>query len=1221
MSGELASQLGSSDPASTSTTTAAGTTTGTGLPASVPATETATAPLAAQSPMLNIASLKADSLLSLASTTHEVTPGAPAAAQPTPIEAQPSPIATAASIEPSPAAEAAASVAPVVAAADIPADGTTSATAEDVSAPSEPVASATIEAITDAAIPQPPVSDLRTEVEAEAPLAEIVAASEADPSTVTAAPVEATASEHPLSNGTIATPQISTVEEPLINGHAHTNGTADHESQPTSTAPPAEVVSSLPEAPIVPPAPLSAPETIPPPPVVPLPAVTEFAQMPQMRRAESTSSSIAAQPATPVTSTGTVPPPLPSSAAVDLPAPAPVPAAPSVNASYDAFVHEQFGFDPTAAAPAMSTAPEPMQTESTPSELSAPAPAPAPVIARESTPAPAPIPASESASAIAPAPTPVNVELPFSGDGFAPPPRAPAPIQPTPAASSEDVQMADSSASAVESPLLKRGFSDDGPTVAAGVVGEVSQERDAKRFKSDEAATTSAAASGPVPATTSPSISLARPAAAEAARVPSPTPQPVLGYDPSAFTHVASLPHSAVSQASAHNSTTAPAPTHSHQPHFATSASSQPTPPAPVPSSSGYAQSPAPELPPSATATGPLPIMTKEQQKWALTMIRSLKKNKSAGPFCRPVDPVALLIPDYFRVITRPMDLGTIETKLNATGKAMAAASKLGRTFGIDYTRGAGAWEGASDKVYRTAEEFKEDVMRVWDNCYRYNGPADKNPVSAMAAVLQAICERQWKTMPSAPLIEYVEPPAPPRPAAPQPVAVSPIDGGSSKKDRRPSQSFVPTIRRSEDGTRPKREIHAPTRELPYLVDAAEQQQQQVAAAPSRSRMGRVSGKTAQEQLRFCKEVIKEMFKKVHEPYAYVFYEPVNYVALNIPQYPQIIKKPMDLGTVRNKLEQGLYNANPYSAFEADMRLIFKNCYTFNPVGSPVNEWGHRVEQIFEQKWNERPMAPVDDEDEVSEDDGISAMEKQLQMMQANLELMKQQKRAEKEQARMMAAMQEMQAGFARAPKPSKKQSTQDRRASTGAAPKKARSSSTGGPAAAPSAAGASKKKRSKHREEDPGYGAPSPPPAQPESVTFEMKRELAVKIVSFEGENLERAIDIIRRGRPDLLSDANKEIELDIDQLDQRTLLNLYRFVCPPAPKPKQARRSNGASAAPSKRKLLDEDKEAERIEALEKRLLDFQKGSTAGNTASHDVASSESSSDDESGSDSDED
>lgn len=38
--------------------------------------------------------------------------------------------------------------------------------------------------------------------------------------------------------------------------------------------------------------------------------------------------------------------------------------------------------------------------------------------------------------------------------------------------------------------------------------------------------------------------------------------------------------------------------------------------------------------------------------------------------------------------------------------------------------------------------------------------------------------------------------------------------------------------------------------------------------------------KMAQEQLRFCKEVVKELFKKVHEAYAYPFYQPVGAFSL-----------------------------------------------------------------------------------------------------------------------------------------------------------------------------------------------------------------------------------------------------------------------------------------------------------------------------------------------------
>lgn len=167
-----------------------------------------------------------------------------------------------------------------------------------------------------------------------------------------------------------------------------------------------------------------------------------------------------------------------------------------------------------------------------------------------------------------------------------------------------------------------------------------------------------------------------------------------------------------------------------------------------------YAHSPAPEPPASATATGPIAVMTKEQQKFGVSLLRTLRKNRSAPPFLRPVDPVALLIPDYFRVVTRPMDLGTVEQKLSATGKAITAAAKANKTFGLDYTNGTGAWEGASDKVYRTAEDFKEDVERIWENCFKYNGPREKNPVSAMAGAMQDVYERMWRTIPAAPAIE-----------------------------------------------------------------------------------------------------------------------------------------------------------------------------------------------------------------------------------------------------------------------------------------------------------------------------------------------------------------------------------------------------------------------------------------------------------------------------------
>ena len=70
----------------------------------------------------------------------------------------------------------------------------------------------------------------------------------------------------------------------------------------------------------------------------------------------------------------------------------------------------------------------------------------------------------------------------------------------------------------------------------------------------------------------------------------------------------------------------------------------------------------------------------------------------------------------------------------------------------------------------------------------------------------------------------------------------------------------------------------------------------------------------------------------------------------------------MDLGTVRARLEQNLYPAPAYGPFESDVRQVFKNCYLFNPPGTAVNEWGHRLEAVFDEKWDLRPMGDDDDD-------------------------------------------------------------------------------------------------------------------------------------------------------------------------------------------------------------------------------------------------------------------
>ncbi|CAA2992808.1 transcription factor GTE10 [Olea europaea subsp. europaea] len=63
--------------------------------------------------------------------------------------------------------------------------------------------------------------------------------------------------------------------------------------------------------------------------------------------------------------------------------------------------------------------------------------------------------------------------------------------------------------------------------------------------------------------------------------------------------------------------------------------------------------------------------------------------------------------------------------------------------------------------------------------------------------------------------------------------------------------------------------------------------------------------------------------------YGWVFNEPVDTVKLNIPDYFNVIKHPMDLGTIKKKLHSGGYSSP--MGFAADVRLTFENALTYNP--------------------------------------------------------------------------------------------------------------------------------------------------------------------------------------------------------------------------------------------------------------------------------------------------
>jgi hypothetical protein len=58
------------------------------------------------------------------------------------------------------------------------------------------------------------------------------------------------------------------------------------------------------------------------------------------------------------------------------------------------------------------------------------------------------------------------------------------------------------------------------------------------------------------------------------------------------------------------------------------------------------------------------------------------------------------------------------------------------------------------------------------------------------------------------------------------------------------------------------------------------------------------------------------------------------FLAYGLTDYPLLIKKPMDLGTVQNKLNEGEYLY--VEDMIDDIQLIWDNCKTYNVAGSVI---------------------------------------------------------------------------------------------------------------------------------------------------------------------------------------------------------------------------------------------------------------------------------------------
>jgi bromodomain-containing factor 1 len=537
-------------------------------------------------------------------------------------------------------------------------------------------------------------------------------------------------------------------------------------------------------------------------------------------------------------------------------------------------------------------------------------------------------------------------------------------------------------------------------------------------------------------------------------------------------------------------------------------------------------------------------------------VIANLKKSSISSAFREPVNYEALNIPTYPEIIKQPMDLGTVDRKL----------------------------KGSS---YNTVSDFVTDFNLIVNNCITFNGTSHGVAQSAMK--MKQSFENQMRGLPppnfAVPPKEEKKPSKtkehPVRAASQRrPSTSQATAAGAARSPATPgsAQTFalgpegVPLIRRDStvgDG-RPKRAIHPPKRRDNF--------------GPGRPRK-----KKFEWQLKFCKEVVNEMKKPRYYSFAQYFYYPVDPVALNIPSYHKVIKKPMDLDTVEKKLDSNQYEKA--RDFEEDVRQIFRNCYLFNQSGDFVYTSGQQYEKVFEDKWATKdewlashepasePQSPgdEDEEDEASdeeEDDSADERTDEIAQLKAQIAMMSQ-------------TIGNLQSG----PKKKKKPTPP----TPAAAKKSGKPKKKDKPATFPGL---------QHTNKDKKKSLSKAKPEKEHFVSYNEKQYISTGISSLPDARMSEALKIIQSNVPSLKNTHETEIELDIDELPNHVLLKLLNFVkkygehAPPEPEPPQQPAYAAPATAPGKpkkNKPMSKQEQEQQIRELKGKLGAYDGGQTS--------------------------
>ncbi|XP_035995981.1 bromodomain-containing protein 3 isoform X2 [Fundulus heteroclitus] len=440
-----------------------------------------------------------------------------------------------------------------------------------------------------------------------------------------------------------------------------------------------------------------------------------------------------------------------------------------------------------------------------------------------------------------------------------------------------------------------------------------------------------------------------------------------------------------------------------------------------------------PENPPPPEVTNPSKPgrRTNQLQYMQNVVVKALWRHQFAWPFYQPVDAVRLELPDYHKIITSPMDLGTIKKRLE-------------------------------NNYYWSSSECLQDFNTMFTNCYIYNKPTDD--IVLMALSLEKTFVQKVSQMPQK---EEVIPHA------------------AKAKGKKTS----PPERRARFGG------------VGRAITPTKSNFKENKAPTQNPEKGGVK-----EQLKYCNDILKEMLSKKHSAYAWPFYQPVNAEALGLHDYHDIVKYPMDLGTVKEKLDGGEYQ--DVQQFATDVRLIFSNCYKYNPSRHSVVEMARKLQGVFEQRFAKMPEEHVEI---IAVGSAVSSLSSFGRSESAE------------EQAAQFAEAREQIAALSEGPV--------------------SKPNLTANGKKEPNKDGAKPALNSTIRNLSKGNGdCDSGDKSSP--MTYEEKHQLSLDINRLPGLKLARVVEIIQSREPAACSTDLDEIEIDFEILNTSTLRELEQYV-----------------------------------------------------------------------------